>query len=198
MRQPEVTKELILKKAGILFNTQGYKATSISDVTKATGLTKGAIYRHFENKEALETASFQYLLELIFSKLRDNIKQANNAADKIRSVFAFFESYLLKTTIVGGCPILNVAVEVDDAANSILKKSAVAALANINNTLVQVFEKGKKYGQIKLDADSEQTADIIIASLEGAIMMSKLKKSSKDLKTVITHLNTIIDSIEIK
>ena len=198
MRQPEVTKELILKKAGILFNTQGYKATSISDITKATGLTKGAIYRHFENKEALETASFQYLLALIFKKLISNVKEADNAGDKVRSVFSFFESYLLKTTVIGGCPILNVAIEVDDAANSLLKKSAVTALANINKALVQVLEKGKKYGQIKAAAKSEETADIIIASLEGAIMMSKLKKSNKDLKTVIAHLNTIIDSIEIK
>ena len=51
MRNPEATKELIISKSADLFNTQGYKATSLSDITKATGYTKGAIYRHFENKE---------------------------------------------------------------------------------------------------------------------------------------------------
>ena len=54
MRNPEQTREKILKKSGLLFNTQGYKATSISDITSATGFTKGAIYRHFKSKEELE------------------------------------------------------------------------------------------------------------------------------------------------
>ena len=54
MRDADLTIEKILEKSGILFNTQGYKATSISDITDLTGLTKGAIYRHFENKQDLE------------------------------------------------------------------------------------------------------------------------------------------------
>jgi TetR/AcrR family transcriptional regulator, transcriptional repressor for nem operon len=197
MRQPEITKNLLLQQAGILFNTKGYKATSISDITKATGLTKGAIYRHFENKDALEAAAFEYLCELIFSKLRKKIKDENTAGDKIRCVFAFFEMYLTKSTVIGGCPILNVAIEVDDAANSLLRKKAVDALNNIKNVLVHVLQKGKQFGQIKKDAQLEQTAEIIVASLEGAIMMSKLKKSSRDLKTVIAYLNTLLETIEV-
>jgi TetR/AcrR family transcriptional regulator, transcriptional repressor for nem operon len=66
MRQPEITKDLILFKAGTLFNTKGYKATSISDITKATGLTKGAIYRHFTNKQSLESEAFEYLMTIVF------------------------------------------------------------------------------------------------------------------------------------
>ena len=54
MRSPEVTRERILRQSGKLFNTQGYKATSLSDITEASGLTKGAIYQHFENKEKLD------------------------------------------------------------------------------------------------------------------------------------------------
>jgi TetR/AcrR family transcriptional regulator, transcriptional repressor for nem operon len=52
IRQPEITKDLILYKAGTLFNTNGYKASTISNITKATGLTKGAIKRHFTNKQS--------------------------------------------------------------------------------------------------------------------------------------------------
>ncbi|MEP0479738.1 MAG: TetR family transcriptional regulator, partial [Nonlabens sp.] len=54
MRDPEHTKATILKESANLFNAQGYKATSLSDITTATGLTKGAIYKHFKNKEDLE------------------------------------------------------------------------------------------------------------------------------------------------
>ena len=56
-----------------LFNTYGYKATSISDITKATGLTKGAIYRHFDSKKDLERQALQSLGTLMFTELGDSI-----------------------------------------------------------------------------------------------------------------------------
>ncbi len=197
MRQPEITKDLILQKAAVLFNTKGYKATSISDITKATGLTKGAIYRHFKNKEALESAAFQYLIEIIFTRFTANVKSADHAGEKIRKVFSFFASYISKMPVAGGCPILNAAVEVDDS-NSHLRNDTVAALANIKKAIVHILEKGKKFSQIIAETNSEETADIIIAALEGAVVMSKLKKSNKGLKTVVAHLNKLIESIEIK
>ncbi|MEL6536474.1 MAG: TetR family transcriptional regulator, partial [Bacteroidota bacterium] len=51
MRNPTQTKELIITRAMPLFNTKGYTATSISDITNATGITKGAIYGNFQNKD---------------------------------------------------------------------------------------------------------------------------------------------------
>ena len=74
MRNPDQTKGRILKKSGVLFNTQGYKATSISDITSATGFTKGAIYRHFKNKAVLEKETLFHLSSLMFEKLRDCIR----------------------------------------------------------------------------------------------------------------------------
>ena len=47
------TKEYIIDQAYSLFMNQSYEAVSISDISKACGLTKGALYHHFENKEAL-------------------------------------------------------------------------------------------------------------------------------------------------
>ncbi len=179
----------------MLFNTQGYKATSIGDIVTATGLSKGAVYRHFESKQALESAAFLYLENIILSRFKVAVKQADTAGEKIRQVFLFFESYLSKIPVAGGCPILNAAVEADDSAPH-LRKNIVAALANIKKAIVHILENGKKFGQIKMAANSQETADIIIASLEGAVMMSKLKKSNKDLKTVIGYLNKIIEDIE--
>ena len=74
MRSPEITKAKVLKEATALFNTKGYKATSLSDITEATGLTKGAIYRHFENKEVLEIEAFQKMMQAIFLNLNQKIK----------------------------------------------------------------------------------------------------------------------------
>ena len=47
------TKQYILEKIAPIFNKNGYAGTSLSDVTKATGLTKGAIYGNFKDKEEI-------------------------------------------------------------------------------------------------------------------------------------------------
>ena len=73
MRQPETTKTSILKQSGLLFNTQGYKATSLSDITEATKLTKGAIYRHFKSKDHLEKEALLFLSTTMFERMSAHI-----------------------------------------------------------------------------------------------------------------------------
>ncbi|MEQ9592096.1 MAG: TetR/AcrR family transcriptional regulator, partial [Cyclobacteriaceae bacterium] len=101
MRNPEATKEKILRQSGQLFNTQGYKATSLSDITKATGYTKGAIYRHFNSKDELEMETLSHLSGLMFDQLREKIKAASDAPGKINSILTFFETYISKPPVKG-------------------------------------------------------------------------------------------------
>lgn len=196
MRNPTETKEAILQHAGSLFNLQGYKATSISHITDATGFTKGAIYRHFSNKEKLEEQALVYLMGIMFEKLRIQIKEQNNAGEKLRSILYFFESYVSKSPIKGGCPLLNVAIEADDNCPH-LRKKANTILAILKESVVTIMSNGIRFGQLKKDIDKEYYATILIASLEGAIMMSKLSKSNHDIRTVIKHLEGVISGIEI-
>lgn len=196
MRNPEVTKEKILKEAGALFNTQGYKATSLSHITDATGFTKGAIYRHFSSKEALEKESLAYLSSLMFEKMRELIRQQQTAGDKLRAIIRFFESYVHTPLIQGGCPLLNVSIEADDACPP-LREEAAKILQLLQDSLVHVLKKGIEYGQIRQEVDTAFYATLFIASLEGAIMMSKLRGNNQDMKKVIGHLEQQIKAIEL-
>src|SRR5687767_15428855 len=101
MRNPDATKEKILKKSGVLFNTKGYKATSISDITDATGLTKGAIYRHFKSKEELENETLFHLSGIMFNATKQCIKEQLTAGNKLRAVFRYFESYVTDPVVKG-------------------------------------------------------------------------------------------------
>jgi len=196
MRNPEVTKQTILKKSGILFNTQGYKATSISNITDATGLTKGAIYRHFTSKDALEIETLTHLSGIMNEKLRWRVKEQPTAGKKLRAVVRFFESYISDPPIIGGCPLLNAAVEADDAHPD-LRKTATIILNGLRSSLMSILEKGIYYKQLKRGIDKELYATLIIACLEGAIMMSKLSGNDDDIKRVIKHLEKQIAEIEI-
>ena len=196
MRNPEVTKETILKESGILFNTQGYKATSISNITDATGLTKGAIYRHFISKDELEIETLTHLSGLMNEKIRGRIKAETTAGNKLRAVVKFFESYISNPPIEGGCPLLNAAIEADDAHPQ-LRKAALKILNGLRSGLISILEKGIYYKQLKRGIDKELYATLIIASLEGSIMMSKLSGNDDDIKRTIKHLEKQIAEIEI-
>lgn len=196
MRDPQNTKETILRKSGVLFNTHGYKATSISDITGATGFTKGAIYRHFASKDQLEIETLIHLSHLMFDKLRERIKANHTAGEKLRAVFHYFESYISNPPVKGGCPILNAAIESDDS-NPALRKTALKILTEMREAITNLLVKGIKYKQIRSGIDQEQYATMIIASLEGAIMMSKLCGNDDDIKRVIKQLERQLGEIEL-
>lgn len=196
MRDPEVTRDRILKKAGILFNTQGYKATSISNITDLTGFTKGAIYRHFRDKEDLERESLAHLSELMFEKVRDVVKQEQTAGKKLRAIFRYFESYITNPPLKGGCPLLNAAIEADDT-NPVLRREALKTLTVLRQSVITILENGIQHKQLKSNVDKESFAALVIASLEGAIMMGKLIGDDEDIKRVVKHLDQLVKEIEL-
>ena len=195
MRNPERTREKILKKSGILFNTQGYKATSISNITDATGFTKGAIYKHFRSKDELERESLSHLSFQMFDKLRGVVQGEPTAGKKLTAIFRFFGSYVTDPPLKGGCPLLNVAIESDDTSPA-LRKEAVKMLNILRDSLIKVIENGIRHNQIIPGIDKEYYATLIIASLEGAIMMGKLRGDNHDIRRVISHLEDMVKKIE--
>ncbi len=194
MRNAEITKEIILKESANLFNTQGYKATSISDITKATGLTKGAIYRHFENKDDLEQQALQSLSKLMFTELGGKIQQAATFQLKMEATFTFFETYMETPLYKGGCPLLNAAVETDDT-NTILRKQAHTMLTQLKASLHKIISNGIKNKQVLATADPTFYSTIFIATLEGGIMMSKLEQNKEAIVTTIEHLRSLVKDI---
>jgi TetR/AcrR family transcriptional regulator, transcriptional repressor for nem operon len=196
MRNREETIGIILHEAGILFNSKGYKATSIGHITAASGYTKGAVYRHFKSKEKLEEQALAYLSGVMFEILTKRIKEQNNAGDKLRAVLNYFKSYIGKPPVKGGCPLLNVAIEVDDGS-PLLRKKANSILEILKGSIAHILSRGIEFGQIIATVDKNYFATVMVASLEGAIMMSKLSRSDKDIQTIAAHLEKMIREIEV-
>jgi AcrR family transcriptional regulator len=63
-RQPDVTRAVILEAARESFGSMGYASTNTEELVRTIGLTRGALYHHFEGKEAL----FQAVTELVVNE----------------------------------------------------------------------------------------------------------------------------------
>jgi AcrR family transcriptional regulator len=194
MRDAQSTKNTILKESANLFNTQGYKATSISDITKATGFTKGAIYRHFENKSDLEQQALRSLAKLMFTELSTSIQEARTFQYKMEATFLFFEKYMDTPLYEGGCPLLNAAIEADDT-NTALRQQAYNMLAQLKASLQKIISNGIENKQVKSTTDPDFYSTIFIATLEGGIMMSKLERTKKSIVQSINHGRMLVQHI---
>jgi AcrR family transcriptional regulator len=196
MRNADATKNTIIKESANLFNTQGYKATSISDITRATGFTKGAIYRHFESKQDLEEHALRRLSKLMFDEISISIKAAKTFQTKFDAIFSFFENYMNEPLYEGGCPLLNAAVETDDT-NPALRQQAINMLAQLKASMAKLIENGIKNDQVKPGTDIAFYSTIFIATLEGGIMMSKLERNKQAIHQTIDHLRGLIKEMSV-
>jgi hypothetical protein len=74
--------------------------------------------------------------------------------------------------IAGGCPILNTAIDSDDV-HPALRDRARQAMDNWRQLIHRIVEKGKQRGELRPDLDPEEASTVIIATIEGAVMLSK-------------------------
>ena len=191
MSKAQQTKARIIEQAAEVFNQKGYAGSSIADIMQATGLKKGGIYNHFNSKDELAVAAFDYAVSLMSQKVWSAVKTKRNAIERLQALVSSYLAYVETPPIVGGCPILNTAIEADDT-DSPLRDRAIAAINNWRNLIVRIINKGIKKGEIPATIEPDTVATIIICNIEGAIMMSQLEKNPVHLERAIAHLQKYI------
>jgi TetR/AcrR family transcriptional regulator, transcriptional repressor for nem operon len=194
MRKGEQTRREIIRKAAPIFNQRGYDGAALSDLMKSTGLEKGGIYRHFENKEQLAAEAFDYAWRETVEARTHDLDSIPNSVDRLKQWIGNFVER--RGAIPGGCPLLNTAVDSDDG-NSVLRERAREALRGWRDSLVAVIRAGIKAREIRPRVEAKNLATLIISSLEGAIMVCRLERSDESLRTVRTHLDKYLE-IEVR
>ncbi|NJK57809.1 MAG: TetR/AcrR family transcriptional regulator [Pleurocapsa sp. SU_5_0] len=193
MSKAQQTKARIVQQAAEVFNQKGYAGSSVADIMQATGLKKGGIYNHFKSKDELAVAAFDYAVSLMSQKVWSAVKTKRNAIERLQALVSSYLAYIETPPIVGGCPILNTAIEADDT-DSPLRDRAIAAINNWRNLIVRIINKGIKKGEIPATIEPDTVATIIICNIEGAIMMSQLEKNPVHLERAIAHLQKYIQN----
>jgi TetR/AcrR family transcriptional regulator, transcriptional repressor for nem operon len=193
MSKAQQTKARIVQQAAAVFNQKGYAGSSIADIMQATGLKKGGIYNHFQSKDELAVAAFDYAVSLMSQEVWSAVKTRRNAIARLQALVSSYLVYIEAPPIVGGCPILNTAIEADDT-DSPLRDRAIAAINNWRNLIVRIINQGIKKGEIPITIEPDTIATIIICNIEGAIMMSQLEKNPVHLERAVAHLQNYIQN----
>jgi len=151
-RGPDGTRQALLSAAEHEIHLHGYQAASLSQIIKDAGVTKGALYHHFANKQAL---GYAVLDEMWAPQLRINWIEplsdtSRNPVENLIGVIQSAGGALRSSDLTLGCPINNLAQEMSP------------------------IDEGSPA------AEPDAAAAMLVASLEGCIGMAK-NAQSKDL-----------------
>lgn len=173
--EAEATRQAILRAALAQFSEQGFTATRLSDVAEAAGVTRGAIYHHFENKGGLYGALLEKYAGAFGEKVVEAIGEGGSFLEICRRVFvrplaaleadeafaAFYELVQFHT----------VAIPELEAAHEQRRAGDEAMLQNIAG----YFQMGMGQGAVRPELDARELAHTFVALQNGLIHLWLLR-----------------------
>lgn len=193
MSKSEKTKAYIIETVAPIFNRNGYAAMSLSKITNATGLTKGAIYGNFQNKEQLALEAFLYSVRRVLRDLNAYVNKGRTPLQQLKNVANFYRNYYEYNKEFGGCPILNIGVDSNNQ-NSLITSKVRSYNLRILKQFTLLIEECKKANEIKEAINSELYAKRFFSMIEGAVYMSYIMNDKEYMKDLSVHMNEIIEN----
>ncbi len=192
MRKGEQTRQEIIRKAAPIFNQRGYEGAALSDLMQATGLEKGGIYRHFESKQELAGEAFDYAWKIALDTRFEGTEEISNAVDRLKQIVRNVRDRRAGL-VPGGCPLLNTAIDSDDG-NAQLRMRARRALSLWLERIRSIAEEGKLQSEVRADVDSAELATLIVSTLDGGLMVSRLQRKDDPLDVACRHLEEYLET----
>lgn len=166
----------------------------MNDLVLATGLGKGGIYNHFSGKEELALEAFDYATEIMRERFRQALEDKDMALDKLFAVVDVLGALAGDPPVAGGCPVLNTAIEADDA-HPPLKEKAAEAMESWLRLVGRVVRDGVESGELRPATDPRSVASVVVAALEGAVMLTRLHGEPAHMRRTVEHLKEYLGSL---
>ena len=164
----EQTREMMLEQAAQLFSRKGFFGSSLSELAHETGLGKSSFYNHFESKDELALEAFDYALVKLSSWMTQALEDKTNAVERLLAMMSVFQRLGENPFLVGGCPVLNTAVE-------------------------STIRKGIERHEIRPEVEAAAFATVFISTLEGAVMLTKLYGDPVHIRRAVAFLTDYIN-----
>ena len=187
LRDPERTRERLLHAASREIYRSGFQSASLDTILAAARVTKGALYYHFENKEALGYAVVE---EVISAHVHGSwVRPLQSVKDPIDALIGIVQSIPVRPEDVrGGCELNNLAQEMSplDAGFRMRLETIFDAW---REAVASVLREGQIHGSVRRDVEPTDAAGLLIAMVEG---YSSLAKNAQDPKVIKAGIKNIV------
>jgi len=184
------TRARVVAEATALINRRGFANTSVSDLIEATGVKKGNLYFHFSSKEELGLELIRQARNEYFRYLEES-SSGDRASEKISAILDAVYTIHRKRGFVGGCIFGNMALEMADV-NGEFAKLVRGIFDEWVRTLAKLIARAQEEGDIRADLDPAAAARLVVATLEGGIMMARLSKSGTDMLDCVKTVKALL------
>jgi TetR/AcrR family transcriptional regulator, transcriptional repressor for nem operon len=188
------TRLRIMRTAADLFHKQGARATSPDEIIEASRTGKGQFYHYFKSKEGLIHEVLQTYLE----EIKTAASRVNHEISSWRDLEKWFAAQVelqKNYEMTRGCPFGTLGNEVTDN-DELVRQDLSLIFEVIKNKLAAFFVREKAKGRLAKQANAERMADFCIASMQGAMLMGKIKRSSQTVETsvqeALAHLKSYL------
>lgn len=193
MKRLKNTRLFIIETSAVLFVKHGFEATSLSMITKATGLTKGAIYGNFTDKADLGLACFEYSFSAIEENIKDALQREGNNRGKMRAFFDFYRSYPNIIDKWGSCPLVSFGIHSTYNSPQLLEK-VNEAVHRIEAYLTEVLKAGVSTNEFYLGIPESVFAKQLFSLMQGGVSQSLITNDMKYLKNTASYLEYLFVS----
>lgn len=189
---PTQTRKEILEMAATLIHQHGYKGMRIDEVVEQTGLTKGAIYYHFPNKQALGYAVVDDILGNQFKAFwSESLSQPGSVIEVLAKSFENMSDGLEQCDLEVGCPLTNIGSEMSFEDEG-FRLRIIQIFDDWTDGIEALILKGIESGEVRQDVDAKKTAQFIVASFQGIQCCAKQTKDQSRFDDGIAYLVGII------
>ena len=192
-RDPVRTRERILKAAFQEMHRSGFRSADLDAILAAARVTKGALYHHFDNKEAL---GYAVVDEVIASYTREKWRRPlRTAKNPIDALIAIIQATSLRPEdLECGCPLNNLSQEMSPLDEGFRIRTA-SIFEEWHDAIAAALRRGQKLGLVRRDVDAGETATFLIAAYEGVISLVKNSHDVRMLRGGEKSLIRLLDSL---
>ncbi len=192
-RDPERTRERLLQAAFQLMHRSGFRSTDLDAILARAGVTKGALYHHFANKEALGYAVVdEVIANLTFERWVRPLQDAKNPIDALVRIVQ--DMSMKPKDLQRGCPLNNLSQEMSPIDAGFRRKTA-KVFKVWHEAIAVALRGGQKRGVVRSDVNADETATFLIAAVEGYVSLAKNSQSTRMLQSgklsVSRHLESL-------
>ena len=191
--KPPSARERLIDAAHGVIRRQGYAGTSVDDLCKAAGVTKGAFFHHFATKEALALAGAQQwtarVAQLIFT-----LPDWTRVEDPLKRLLAHidFRLAMLDGPVEDFTCFVGTMVQEAFATNDAIRAACDASITAYAERLAEDIQPAIDAYGIKAGSSAIDLAYHIQAVLQGAFIMAKAKNDPAIARSSVTHLKRYV------
>lgn len=190
MSKGEVTREKLIVEASRIIRQKGFQNTSVNDLVAATGVKKGSLYFHFPGKDELGLAVLERARER-FLEFFETALLGTTPGESLGCFFDAVVAYHQRSGFVGGCIFGNTALEMGDG-NERFIALVDQVFREMTDRLTEVISAAQQSGQVRDDLPAAVLAEQVVMTLEGGIMLARLRKDEKPLSSAFSTLTALL------